>query len=233
VIDHSVLSFVLSQIFIDYGEEWEKAWNDHVKNWRSPCKDVPISDCLQSSQLVNIEMNRDRHNKKYHSWSDVHLSACQVNSTHPWEEGEVVYLTNSSESKYDDPDIKYDFLGFTYQDDGFDYPYLALLNPRPCKVLESYSGDDTLDVVIFFQPFQVPLDYQNPEVPDARVIVRYNGLPGQDFRFINKPLKADWHDPNAFRHEIHIPDESFPKLWRDLGETAEDSMAGVGQRGEA
>jgi hypothetical protein len=204
------------EIFIDYGEEWEKAWNSHVQNWKTPCKDVPISDCLESSQMVAITMNEDRHNPKYHQWSDVHLSACKANDTVPWITGTLVFLTDFSDALHDDPSIKQEYLGFKADDDGFNYSYLSHLNPRPCKILKTDKEKDTAEVVYFLQPHQIPEKYRNQKVPDARAVVHYEGLASKDYRFINKPLKADWHDPNAFRHEIHIPDEHFPLLWRDL-----------------
>jgi hypothetical protein len=175
--------------------------------------------CFESSRLVDIEMNRDRHNPKYHAWSDLHLSACQSNASHPWEQGEVAYLVDSELTEKfgsDDSTIHKEFLGFTANDNGFEFPYLSLLNPRPCKILHSNDESDTFDVVYFFQPYQIPLKHRNSHAPDARAVVRFKGLPAHDLRFINKPLKGDSHWPGAFRHEIAIPDSEFPVLWRDL-----------------
>lgn len=203
---------VFWQTIIDYGEAWEKAWKDHVDHWTSPCKEG-VENCLESSRLVSIiiTMTRDRHNTKYHAWSDIHLTACQCNSSHPWESGgKVVYLTNSAT---DDISTQTEYLGFSHDDDGFDYPYLSMLNPRPCKIVQSHLESDTFDVVYFFQPFQVPDQYKNGT---TRILVHYEGLPSLDLRFLNKPLKGDLNDPRAFRHEIHIPDAAFPPLWKDL-----------------
>ncbi|KAL3894422.1 MAG: hypothetical protein SGARI_007747, partial [Bacillariaceae sp.] len=114
------------EIFIDYGEAWEQAWRKHVEEWKTPCDYSSGEMCLQSSRLVDIEMNRDRHNPKWHAWSDVHLSACQVNATHPFQNGgEIAYLVDDfNEMTEFDPSIKTEFHGFTANDDGFDYPYL-------------------------------------------------------------------------------------------------------------
>jgi hypothetical protein len=156
-------------------------------------------------------MNQDRHNPLYHGWSDVHLTACQCSSSLPWQTGgKAVYFTNTSTSTNGNQE----FLGFSYHDDGFDYPYLSLLNPRPCKIVQSHPESDTFDVVYFYQPFQVPKQYRNESA--ARTLVYYEGLSSGDLRFLNKPLKGDQHDPRAFRHEIHIPDAAFPELWKDL-----------------
>jgi hypothetical protein len=161
-------------------------------------------------------MNSDPHNTKYHTWSDTHLSTCQVNSTHPWNRGEIAYLRNTSNTLHvsiSDALVKDEFLGYTYNDEGFDYPYLAFGNPRPCKVLSSNPKKNTFDVAIFFLPHQIPQEYRKE---DLRGVVCVFGLPRNDIQYMTKPLKWDWHDPMAFRHEIHFPDDKFPNLWRDL-----------------
>jgi hypothetical protein len=208
---------VQSQIFIDYGEAWEEAWKDHVEHWTSPCLDgIEFGDCLESSRLVSFTMKQDRHNTQYHTWSDVHLTACQCNSSHPWESGgKVIFLTNSPT---DDTNTPMEYLGFSYDDEGFDYPYLSMLDPRPCKIIQSHPESDTFDVVYFFQPFQVPHGYKNDT---TRILVHYESLPSLDLHFFNKPLKGDLNDPSAFRHEIHIPDVSFPSLWKDFDQSSE------------
>ncbi|KAG7370513.1 SET methyltransferase domain containing protein [Nitzschia inconspicua] len=198
------------EIFIDYGESWENAWKNHVKNWSSPCKES-ADDCFESSRLVSLSMNENRHDILYHRWSDVHLTACRSDTVHPWESGgKVVYLTNSTDGGVNE------YLGFSYEDDGFAYPYLAtsLSNPSPCKILQSNPQSDTFDVVYFFSQSQVPFQYRKV---NTRTIVHFDGLPSADLVFVNKPLKADLHHPHAFRHEIHIPDSVFPSLWKNKG----------------
>jgi hypothetical protein len=41
-------------------------------------------------------------------------------------------------------------------------------------------------------------------------------IPRQAFHFVDLPYTADAHQPNAFRHDIRIPDEIFPQPWRNL-----------------
>jgi hypothetical protein len=206
------------EVLIDYGVEWEKAWNDHVKKWKTPCKKGKMADCYESSKFIMETMNSDKHNPKYRKWTDTHLGTCQVNSTFPWTTGEIMFLKNTSNPVHlgihNDPKVQKEYLGYTFENEGFDYPYLALGNPRPCKVITSDPGNDTLDVVMFFHTHQIPSEYRRHE--NLRAVVRVKDLPSGDFRYLTKPLKWDWHSPKAFRHEIHFPDDVFPKLWRDL-----------------
>ena len=209
------------EIFIDYGQDWDLAWNTHIEQWKSPCEGIPIKDCEEYSSFeIATAMNHDKHNEMYHRWSDVHLTTCATNKTMPWDGGELVFLVgNISEAKnvLSDPQIQEEFLGFNNQDDGFGFRHLSLSLPNtPCKIVDSDKVRNTFDVVFFIQPDQIPDRYRNGNVPDARALVRYDGLAADGVRFLNKPLKADWHDPKAFRHEIHIPGDVFPPLWKDL-----------------
>ena len=41
------------EILIDYGIEWEKAWDEHVTAWRSPCESgSPDPTCFASSKRI-------------------------------------------------------------------------------------------------------------------------------------------------------------------------------------
>jgi hypothetical protein len=44
--------------------------------------------------------------------------------------------------------------------------------------------------------------------------------PRDAFVFVDKPYKSDMHLPNAFRHEIMIPDEIFPDKWKNAAKNA-------------
>ena len=39
------------EVFLDYGDEWEEAWNNHVKNWIRP----PNAKEYKSSAMLNKE----------------------------------------------------------------------------------------------------------------------------------------------------------------------------------
>jgi hypothetical protein len=51
------------EIFIDYGSEWEQAWEDHVRKWKSPCPDSSnIDGCVESSRQIVSRINHDKYN---------------------------------------------------------------------------------------------------------------------------------------------------------------------------
>ena len=62
------------EVLIDYGEEWEIAWNSHVNSFVSPCKgDVK----RVHSSLAVYSMNQDKFNNQFHKWSKDHFTVCR------------------------------------------------------------------------------------------------------------------------------------------------------------
>jgi hypothetical protein len=220
------------EIMIDYGPSWQRAWEDHIQNWTSPCTGMTaqsssswfgksggggggtgLSNCVNSSYQVVHEMNQDIHNPKYHKWSNVHMTECTANITVPWENGKFVYLVPRIPASLKlDPTVQIEFMGMTFHDERFDYSR----QHEVCEIITSHRQKDTVDVLYFYLPEHVPEKYEHPKLPDARVVVKFDGLDAKvDVKHRHKPLTWDWHDPQAFRHEIHIPDASFPELWKD------------------
>ena len=207
------------EIFLDYGEEWEEAWNKHVSEWSSPCGYFSGTSCFESSMLVDRMMNADKFNSLYHDWSEHHYSSCQVASAtlnKMVTEGKAVVLTKEVPKSFDaamDTRIKQQYEGITAEDPGFKLP--ANGNYRPCKILANRPGVREFDVLVYLGD---PGHFAGklPQAKGGKVLLKVEKLSADNLRFVSKPLKADMFYPKAFRHEIIMPDESFPELWRDL-----------------
>jgi hypothetical protein len=53
---------------------------------------------------------------------------------------------------------------------------------------------------------------------DGKWIEKYverEGVPRSVISFLDKPYTTDIHLSNVFRHDIRIPDEMFPRKWRN------------------
>jgi hypothetical protein len=240
------------EVFIDYGEAWEKSWKNHLDNWKSPCGSIPIENCTESGYFVEFEMANDPHNNRYHQWTDSHLTVCRESEEVPWNsDHKLLFLSNDGDVWTDSGTIQDKHvldLNYSYSSEGFQFPFLSSDFVRPCQILKTNVTANTFDVVYFLHSWQIPvsrrisnlsygtssdetlgeialelaklktgsstgaLDAASP----TRALVYMNGLHREHIGFLSKPLSADCHDPRAFRHEIHIPDHSFPELWKDL-----------------
>ena len=168
---------------------------------------------MESSKFVH-EMNEDKFNTSYHEWSEHHIPTCKVKPSKAMEKGEFIFLTKDIPASFDlavDPQVKQSYEGILYDDEGFGLPYF---DNTPCKIVKISKDTGEFDVVFFFDPSIVPKEML--KVKDSHILVRLNNLPAEFIVFRNLPFKSDMLAPNIFRHEIAIPDESFPPLWKDL-----------------
>jgi len=51
---------------------------------------------------------------------------------------------------------------------------------------------------------------------EASNSVLVEDVPRTIFHWLDKPYTSDTFLPTAFRHDVRIPDELFPKAWRNL-----------------
>lgn len=142
------------------------------------------------------------------------MSLCFFNHTLLQSEGEIVYLSQEVPSDFTkaiDPRRKFSYEGIKSDHEGFDdLPSYGIRqgNFIGCKIMESASDENTFDVVYFVG--------KTKEAPNDRMIVRVKSIPDTYIRYQVRPFQSDIVVPGTFRHEIGIPDDQFPPLWKDL-----------------
>ena len=181
------------EILIDYGTEWEAAWEKHVAEFVSPC----VAGMQQSSKFVQ-SMNDDKFNREYHYWTDDHFMLCKDDHTQ-WRK-----VTDIAPG-----DDLFD-LHLSDDHEGFKLDR-APSSWHPCLILDSFPDHQTFDVVSFSKS-QAAVDHGSP------LLRRNHNLGADHVEFKNKPFKSDMFWQGAFRHAIKIPDDVFPLQWRDLAE---------------
>jgi len=195
------------EIFIDYGKEWETAWQRHVQNWKSPCTTTKETKRRRTSYEI-YQMNHDKFNTTYHKWSDDHFTTCSRTNVTA-DDYQIVYiLENEGVSQQQQPKgdsssrtHATNYQGITIHDEGFRYSQQKFDRQVPCKILSS-SSSALFEVALFFDK--------------SKAIEVYPAMTASQVKFLPKPYRSDMHHPQAFRHEISIPTEIFPKQWMDL-----------------
>lgn len=181
------------EILIDYGEEWENAWNLHVENYHSLC-DRQVHACSNSSMSVSL-MNENKFNIQYHSWENNHFTLCK---------GDAMPKDPESIDDYSTHGINYDHYGFKLA--------ATVDEWHPCLILDSDEETNTFDVVFFTN--------EDPKsFPEKAGLRRARSIKPDDIRFLDKPYKSDHHWSGGFRHEMKIPDHVFPPQWKDLSKS--------------
>lgn len=89
---------------------------------------------------------------------------------------------------------------------------------RECEIIDRTEEHiDSADKAVFEYKATVSNDV------DRDIII--SGLPREAIEFVDNPYSSDQHLLDGFRHPIHIPDDIFPKNWKNL----ENAGIGDGQ----
>lgn len=177
------------ELFLNYGDEWETAWIQHFNTWE------PIDE-----------------------WSSYASAAY-------WNEhaDEFVLLTESEQEEEPIPDhlsiqchstlIGESTLaeGEVFSDWWWDFDWSAQEYGFPCRIVSRNEAEGlaiTYDVIV--EVTDIPGGV--PEQYFRRVVAR------EGMRFFDRPYTKDMHLQSAFRHEIGIPDDMFPDVWKNRGE---------------
>lgn len=192
------------EVFIDYGSEWEIAWEAHVTNWKPPA--VKDSESFLSAKEANEQkgpldllVSGDIRNTSKHSYL---FTGCQYRldklDTHKvWSENHEDW------GELDDEELLSRFAddGSVYnREDDYDY--------WPCTVV-SHAGTYVVRIhQSSFHPDQIWNDNYLP-----RLLTDY---PRESIRYFVKPYANDQRLLGAFRHYIPIRNEMFPEQWKNI-----------------
>lgn len=176
----------MHQIFIDYGENWENAWNAHVENWEK----MPLTDSNVYTPLAEMIANDDLRTVdelKTNPYPENIQLLCYVGMLIDFvegEEGNREYLETMDGSSFK---VEKDFL--------HDDPEKLL----PCHIHEKDSNSNE---------YKVQFDL------DERSVVIEN-YPKTSIVLMTKRYSSDQHIQGAFRHFMEIDEDIFPSYWKN------------------
>lgn len=201
------------EVFVDYGIDWEKAWQAHVAAWQPPER---ISISAKEANELNLPpdflVTGDLREKPRHE----HIFAgCQY-----WKsEEDVKELWNVPDPDWKDRGDK-DLLE-TYGGDGSrfvgKYRFHKDLSYWPCVIIRPedtdsiHSNSNTYLVRILQHPYQDEQSWAKNRLP--RFLANY---PRKSIRFFVKERDGDDFLPGVFRHPIAMPVGMFPEQWKNL-----------------
>ena len=180
------------EIYIDYGSDWTKAWENHVKTWKAP---AGAETYISADQWFN---SQDEHTK--------HSSENYPDNLHT-----VCYYDN--DAKLLRVDEENNTIHTRWIDDELTHECM-----RPCKILERYldpEPDDDEDFLYTAEMmhFEGASKFPFCELKKGTHIahdITYDGI-----LIVDKPHTTDIFLENAFRHEIGVPCQArfFPEQW--------------------
>jgi len=184
------------EVFIDYGKTWERAWNNHVSMWERPAD--------AEEYTLPEELNKNF----YHP---VRTIDEQDDDPYPYNVETACYYIRDENRinpiQYTDSLV---VEARWYFEEDFLRDHL-----RPCTVLARY--DDGEEQARFLYRVRM---HNHGKHSDDDIIPQYEehyvfDIPHHAIWFIDRMYTSNMHLRNAFRHELLIPDEMFPNMWKN------------------
>lgn len=174
------------EILIDYGIEWEEAWEKHAASFKSP----------RNGYIPAFELNR--------------MADLRVKTLSEYDyksNGVKVFCRRYYALQFDSSiEVSQDWEGF--EDD-----QNARLGIYPCRVVERHN-DDSYTVEIIDKKF-ASVDDQHIWPHHELVSHILFSVPRDIFLFRDEPHHRDHHQSWSFRHDMRIPDDMFPDVWKN------------------
>lgn len=176
------------EIFLDYGDEWEAAWQNHEANF-----DPPRRDYMPAFEMNNqIDLHIKTLDEIDYEGTEGILTFCRnslVLAALGYRNNEELNVVNEEEEEDAEP-----YYRCRVRFRNHDNSYIAELVHRETVTHESGGWDIHYDFVKYVL-FDVPRDI---------------------FYFRDAPYTRDHYQFWSFRHDMRIPDDIFPDAWRDL-----------------
>ena len=184
------------EITIDYGTEWQAAWDEHVKAWEEK---VAKGEIPKEWPVRAVDLNEEYKEKIFKNTQELEkepypsnvMLKCfmQVNAGMSPQKIDGIPVREWAEPKNGvfDSDTLDDCVVTEYE-----------------KVDEGSSGS-------------MPYNYTVTLARESGSTTMVKNVPHKAFVFVDKPGTGDQFTPNPFRHYIGIPDDVYPEgPWRDL-----------------
>jgi len=207
-------------VLINYGDEWQAAWDEHVQNWHPSNTESLQSVQYERAEAFNGDMTtpiRTMEEQIVDPYSSHINFFCIANVEH-----DSPYLFSPLTSPYFKREWEKDV---DMPGDSKDAKHL------PCKVTLRYEIEDddddeeeeevnedadqtpkyrflyTIELNVE-KNFEVKIFSENHVITDVpREAIIFKNLPYSDDIFLSK---------HAFRHVMKLPDDTFPKAWMNL-----------------
>ena len=177
------------EIFLNYGDEWEAAWQKHVATWQ------PVPDAESYTSAAQLEAD-----------NVTRLRTVFEEIERPMYPDTLITKCDTTITSFPDETIDHFYNGtlerFVWKNDQEWWP---------CTILR-YKLDETTGDYLYAVRLYIYGD--DGETVTSSTLVE--NVPRLAIHFVDQPMTCDQLLPNAFRHDIRIPDAIFPVAWRNV-----------------
>ena len=216
------------ELFLDYGDEWEAAWQYHIQqypysnhNHRSEHEDdnenEPTSSSSSSSNYPPPSPKYISAQEYNYYHSNALLRTMDEQMVEPYPNNLQIRCHRSLYLEYSSAIGIYEW---AQQDYGL-----------PCRILDRWIETSMMTSSLHMDLYTVQLEYVpthtvmehhysddqwNDNTAATAIWVNRTDVPRSAIRFFDTPYTTDLHQSYAFRHYIPMDDEIFPSQWKNL-----------------
>lgn len=212
--DHSYLGLMMEivalrdiekgeEVLLDYGPEWQTAWDAHVQKWNAG---IQRGDIPNPWPIRALDLSREYKTKPFKTVSEgaayptnIRQMCFLVVKNDPEKPDSKTWAIPKSEKIYDDDHL-------------FDCKVIERIELEEQSPLVSGGAGGTVGLA-----YNYTIEWYDGEGADDNGGTQVSNVPHQAIVFVDKPLTSDQFVSQAFRHEIGIPNDVFPQgPWRNL-----------------
>jgi hypothetical protein len=190
------------ELLLDYGSEWETAWDRHQQDWNLARMTLSASTQRRSSTKSAYEYEQD-----YEIYTRDEPRQYPADSIQP-----RCYVDVDKLTKVDDEGW-YEFVAS--QGDLIDWT-------QPCDVLSAKFDRDGDK-----ESYRVIVSVDQDRDDSTAVEYQVKNVPWSAITFVDQSYQGLQFHSRAFRHEIQLPDDVFPPAWKDMAASLPDAKCGL------
>jgi hypothetical protein len=213
------------ELFLDYGNEWEAAWQYHIQHYPySNHHGMEHDDKNYRASLSNHPPPNPKyisaHEYNYYHQNDL-IRTMEEQMVEPYPSNLQIRCHRSLYLQYASAVAIYEWTGKDYG--------LA------CRILDRWIEPNIITSSLHMDLYTVQLeyvpshdvtekDYLDPRNDDTTsttirnmaIWVVRTDVPRSAIRWFDRPYTTDLHQPYTFRHYIQIDDDMFPPQWKNM-----------------
>ncbi|KAL7554351.1 hypothetical protein ACHAWF_017807, partial [Thalassiosira exigua] len=208
------------EVLINYGDEWQKAWDEHVKNWKPI---APESDFNNLTLWTEVKKNTYGGKEGYYRAETLNKDMkSPLRTMYEQEKNPLPYSVAIQCIANVNHDAQYLFAPrstpYFYRE------WRQHMHYQECQITERYLKEDDMedseteeDSHNWMYTVTIVAEKNLPWMEESITENhRIYDVPRNAIEYKDVPYTSDIFLKNAFRHEMHLPDEVFPIAWRNL-----------------
>lgn len=212
------------EVFINYGDEWQKAWDEHVKNWEAIPPEKDYNNLTLWAQETAMSSGKDGYVRAevFNTQIKTPIRTVDEQKTDPYPQSlELQCLVRVGwDASYLHAPLTIPLIKRQWSEEYDNEPDGDLIF-HPCNITWRHNIQDLDDQVDEEQYHEYAYDaelnvrktFEDVIIHETHVVTH---IPWKAIRFFNKPYTDDVFLKKAFRHEMALPEGVWPEAWLNL-----------------